>query len=429
MRTDWYQAARFGMFLHWGPYSVLGVDEWVRSQKQMTIEDYAPCVDAFTASRYDARAWAKAAKAAGMQYVVLTAKHHDGFCLFDSKLTEYKSTRYGAQRDLVREYADAARAEGLRVGLYYSLLDWHHPDYPKYDDMFHPMRGNEAYKDETIDFDNYLRYLHGQVEELCRDYGKIDILWFDFSYAEMRGAKWKADELIAMVRSYQPDVLIDNRLEGGGSGYGSLLTDHPASYAGDFVSPEHHVPENGIRKPDGSYVPWELCTTCNNHWCYVPTDHLYKTPQLLIHTLVECVSKGGNMILNVGPKPDGTFPPESTALLREIGQWMDENSESLYGCGPAGLPKPDWGRYTRKGNTVYAHVMEAPIGAVGLFGIDAANIKSVSRLADGTLMPVSDSFAARNNAGTRYVSLGEMGNYTYPLPNALDTVLKIELYA
>lgn len=164
MRTDWYQNARFGMFIHWGAYSVIGIDEWIRSQRKMTIEEYAPTLDMFTASRYDAREWAKAAKNAGMKYIVLTAKHHDGLCLFDSKLTDYKSTNYGAKRDLVREFTDAARAEGLHVGLYYSLLDWHHDDYPKYDDMFHPMRGNEAYKDEKIDFDNYLKYMHGQVE-------------------------------------------------------------------------------------------------------------------------------------------------------------------------------------------------------------------------------------------------------------------------
>lgn len=427
MRTDWYQNARFGMFIHWGAYSVIGIDEWIRSQRKMTIEEYAPTLDMFTASRYDAREWAKAAKNAGMKYIVLTAKHHDGFCLFDSKLTDYKSTNYGAKRDLVREFTDAARAEGLHVGLYYSLLDWHHDDYPKYDDMFHPMRGNEAYKDEKIDFDNYLKYMHGQVEELCRDYGKIDILWFDFSYAKMCGEKWKADELIKMVRSYQPEVIIDNRLEGGGSGYGSLLTDTPASYAGEFVSPEHHIPENGIRKKDGSYVPWELCTTCNNHWCYTPTDHNYKTPKMLIHMLVECVSKGGNVILNVGPKPNGTFPKESVEILNEIGRWMSENSESIYGCEPSGLPKPDWGRYTRKGNVIYAHVMEAPIGSVGLFGIDKNKIKSVSRLSDGTLIPISDSFAARNNKDICYVSLGEQGNYTYPLPDKIDTVLKIEM--
>ena len=148
-----------------------------------------------------------------MQYVVLTAKHHDGFCLFDSKLTDYKSTNAPCGRDLVREFVDAVRAEGLRVGLYYSLLDWHHPDFPKYNDPIHPMRGNPAYQDEKIDFDRYLAYMHGQIEELVTNYGKIDILWFDYSYGELRGEAWKATELMQMVRRHQPDVIVDNRLE------------------------------------------------------------------------------------------------------------------------------------------------------------------------------------------------------------------------
>ncbi len=427
MRTDWHQEARFGMFLHWGLYSALGLDEWIRSQKRMTLEEYAPCLDKFTAARFDPAAWAKTAKAAGMKYMVLTAKHHDGFCLFDSKLTDYKATNSAAGRDLVREFVDAARAEGLKVGLYYSLLDWHHPDYPKYADKFHPMRGDEAYRDEQTDWSRYLRYLHGQVEELVTNYGKLDILWFDFSYDDMCGEKWEATKLIEMVRRHQPDVLIDNRLEGGGSKYGSLMSEHPTAYAGDFVCPEHHIPQSGIRKPDGTPVPWELCTTCNNHWCYVPSDTAYKTPTMIIHALVECASKNGNMILNVGPKADGTFPEESEALLRAVGAWMRVNGESVYGCGYAGIPKPEWGRYTRKGDVVYAHVMEAPIGPIGLTGIDTADIACVSRLMDGVILPTQFSFAANNQAGTRYVSFGTNANHTYPLPDAMDTVLKIEL--
>ena len=200
-RMQWFREARFGLFLHWGLYAIPARGEWVRNGEQMPEEAYLPFFDEFTAEDFDPKAWARAAKEAGMRYAVLTAKHHDGFCLFDSKLTEFKSTNTPCGRDLVREFLEAFRAEGLRVGLYYSLLDWHHPDYPHYGDLHHPMRNHPECSNEGRDFDRYLDYMHGQVRELCEDYGKLDILWFDFSYGEMRGEKWKAAELVDMVRT------------------------------------------------------------------------------------------------------------------------------------------------------------------------------------------------------------------------------------
>ena len=265
-RTKWFRQARFGMFIHFGLYAIPGRGEWIRSNEQMTIEDYQPYFDAFNPSEFDAKAWAKAAKEAGMKYVVLTAKHHDGFCLFDSEYTDYKITNTSFGRDLVREFVEAVRAEGLRVGLYFSLLDWYHPDYPKYADRHHPMRGKIAYKDETIDFDRYLEFMHHQVEEIVTKYGKLDILWFDFSYGEMFGEKWKASDLIELVRKHQPDVVVDNRLETSGEGFGSIASEEIHSYSGDFVSPEQIVPHEGIRNVKGELLPWELCLTMNNHW-------------------------------------------------------------------------------------------------------------------------------------------------------------------
>ena len=204
-RTKWFMEDRFGMFIHWGLYSIPACGEWMMSQKEMTIEEYSKYFDQFDPVDYDPKKWVRLAKKAGMKYVVLTAKHHDGFCLFDSKLTDYKSTNTKAGRDLVREFVDACREEGLKVGLYFSIIDWHHPDFPKYGDRQHPMRNNPAYKDEKIDFDRYLAYMHGQIKELVTGYGKLDLLWFDFSYDDMTGEKWKATELIKMVRKYQPD--------------------------------------------------------------------------------------------------------------------------------------------------------------------------------------------------------------------------------
>ena len=415
------------MFIHFGLYAIPGRGEWIRSNEQMTIEDYQPYFDAFNPSEFDAKAWAKAAKEAGMKYVVLTAKHHDGFCLFDSEYTDYKITNTLFGRDLVWEFVEAVRAEGLRVGLYFSLLDWYHPDYPKYADRHHPMRGNIAYKDEQIDFDRYLEFMHHQVEEIVTKYGKLDILWFDFSYAEMFGEKWKASDLIELVRKHQPDVVVDNRLETSGEGFGSIASEEIQLYSGDFVSPEQIVPHEGIRNVKGELLPWELCLTMNNHWAYNPSDKLYKSPKVLIRKLVECVSKGGNMILNVGPTAKGNFPKESIEILHGIGEWMKKNSESIYRGGFVDLPKPEWGYYTKDGKNLYAHVFEQPIGPIALTGISREQIQRMSFVHDGSEVRISNSWTTLAFPNICFAEYGEIGAYTYPLPDAIDSVIKIEL--
>ena len=310
-RMAWYTHARFGMFIHWGLYAIPARGEWVRSVERIPSEDYESYMREFNPRHCDMREWMAAAKAAGMRYVVLTAKHHDGFCLFDSAYTDFKSTNSPAGRDFVREYVDAAREFGLKVGLYFSLIDWRHPDFPHYRDRQHPMRDNPAYGNEGRDFDRYLDYLHAQVRELCTNYGKLDILWFDFSYDGLRGEAWRGTELINMVRSLQPDVIIDNRLEVSGEGFGSLAECRPTPYHGDFVSPEQIIPPYGLRDAEGNPLVWESCVTMNNHWGYCATDHYYKPASMLIRKLVECVSKGGNLLLNVGPDASGRFPQQS----------------------------------------------------------------------------------------------------------------------
>ena len=311
-RTKWFTQARFGLFLHWGLYAIPAQGEWFMTNQRMAVEEYEPYFHQFNPVDYNPQEWAKMAKEAGMEYAVLTAKHHDGFCLFDSALTDYKSTNTKAGRDLVREFLEAFRAQGLKVGLYYSLLDWHHPDYPKYADAHHPMRGRPEYKEENVNFDRYLEYMHGQVKELVTNYGKLDILWFDFAYDNMAGETWKATELMTMVRRYQPHVVVDNRLEGSGEKNGSIITDTPSVYSGDFASPEQIIPPHGMRDLAGNPIPWELCATMNNHWGYCSWDKEYKTSRTIIRKLVECVSKGGNMILNVGPDAKGNFPEEAS---------------------------------------------------------------------------------------------------------------------
>ncbi len=426
-RTKWFMEARFGMFIHWGLYSIPAKGEWMMSEAEMSVSEYKQYFDLFDPVDYNPREWVRLAKEAGMQYAVLTAKHHDGFCLFDSALTEYKATNTKAGRDLVREFVDACREEGIRVGLYFSIIDWSHPDFPKYGDRQHPMRNNEAYKDEKIDFDRYLEYMHGQVKELVTNYGKIDILWFDFSYDDMCGEKWKATELIKMVRKYQPDVIIDNRLEGSGEDHGSIATAEPLIYSGDFASPEQIIPPEGVRDELGEMIPWELCATMNNHWGYCNFDHQYKSPEMLIRKLVECTSKGGNMILNVGPDAKGNIPEESVKILREIGQWMKKNQESVYGCGICKLPKPEWGRYTQKGNVIYAHVYETPLGALPLSGIAPEKLDKVYYVADGSEMNRGEAWNTALFSDVAFVSFGDNPVFTYELPDKRDTVLKIIL--
>lgn len=422
-RMAWYTHARFGMFLHWGLYAIPARGEWVRSWEQMPEEQYRPYFDEFNPVDFDARRWARAAKEAGMQYVVLTAKHHDGFCLFDSQYTDWKSTNTPFGRDIVREFVDAVRAEGLHVGLYYSLLDWHHPDFPHRDDENHPDRNNEAVSDEGRDFNRYLEYMHNQVRELCTNYGKLDVLWFDFSYGKLRGEAWKATELVNMVRSLQPDVIIDNRLEVSGEGYGSLASGNPTPYHGDFVSPEQMIPPHGIQDVNGNDIAWESCVTMNGIWGYSATDHYFKPAPMLIKKLVECVSKGGNMLLNVGPDALGDFPPQSTAILKQIGEWMRWNHDSIYGCGRSDLPKPEYGRITANGKDLYFHVYENSIGSLPLVGLTKDQIKSMRYLASGAEVPISTSWTHSDYPEIAFADLGP----DPVLPDPVDTVLKVTL--
>lgn len=424
-RTKWYTDARFGMFIHWGLYAIPARGEWVMSHEEIPLEEYKKYFDIFDPVDCDPKQWVKAAKNAGMKYVVLTAKHHDGFCLYDSAYTDYKITNTKAGRDIVKEFVDACHEEEMGAGLYFSILDWSHPDFPKYGDMFHPMRNNEAYKDEDIDFDRYLKFMHNQIEEIVSKYGKIDILWFDFSYADMVGEKWRATDLVNMVRKYQPDVIMDNRLEGNGDNHGSLITGNPTPYSGDFVSPEQILPPEGVVDVFGNPVPWELCCTMNNHWGYCNFDHTFKPASMLIRKLVDCVSKNGNMIVNVGPDARGNIPKESLEILKEIGEWMRLNGDSIYGCGKSELPKPEWGRYTQKGDVIYAHVLETPLGALPLSGVGPQELDKVYYLADGTEMKRGEAWNTALYTDVSFVSFGDDPVFTYPLPDTRDTVLKI----
>lgn len=422
-RVQWFREARFGMFIHWGLYSIPARGEWVRSDEQMPESEYMPYFDEFNPRDYNPRAWAKAAKEAGMQYVVLTAKHHDGFCLFDSQYTDFKSTNTKLGRDIVRDFVEAVRAEGLRVGLYFTLIDWHHPDYPHYGDRYHPMRNHPECSNENRDFNRYLEYMFNQAREICSNYGKLDLLWFDFSYDHMRGETWKATEFMEMVRSLQPNVIIDNRLEVSGEGFGSLHDCRPTPYHGDFVTPEKFIPPQGILDVEGNPMLWEVCATMNNNWGFNGTDPFYKPASMLIKKLVECVSKGGNMILNVGPDAQGNIPPQSQAILRDIGRWMHDNAESIYGCGRSELPRPEFGRVTQKDKTLYFHMYENTMGPVPLLGVRAEDVAGIRLLSTGHEIPVSTSWVHSDYPDIVFADLGP----DPVLPDPVDTVLKVML--
>ncbi|MBQ7225464.1 MAG: alpha-L-fucosidase [Clostridia bacterium] len=409
---------RFGMFIHWGIYAIparASRSEWIRNVDEVTVEDYQPYFDSFNPVDFDPKKWARLAKEAGMKYAVLTTKHHDGFCLFDSQYTDYKSTNTPCKRDLVKEYVEAFRQEGIMVGLYYSLLDWHHPDYPKYGDMHHPMRNNEKFKDEKINFDNYVKYLHNQVRELLTNYGKIDIMWFDFHYGEMTGEKWGATELVKMAREINPDLIIDDRIGG------DIKVDEPVCYAGDFGSPEQMIPAGGVKDYRGNPIPWETCMTLNDNWGYSQRDMNYKSPKHVIRMLVECASKGGNLILNVGPDARGNIPKRSIEILTEVGEWMRLHGESIYGCGIADYPKPEWGRITKNGKAVYLHAIDLNQDVISMTNFPY-KVKMATRLSDGSLLSMAepwnrDSYDGENNI---FVHMPP-----FPILDPVDEVIKL----
>lgn len=425
-RTKWFMEARFGMFIHWGLYAIPGRDAWVMSEEEISSPEYRKYFEEWDPVYYDPAVWARAAKNAGMKYAVLTTKHHEGFCLFDSKYTDYKSTNTKCGRDLVKEYAEAFRAEGLKVGFYYSLLDWHHPEYPAYGDPYHPDRNNGAVKGEKRDFGKYLDYMHGQVEELLTNYGKIDLIWFDFSYEGHIGEDWRGRELIETVRRLQPDIIINGRLEANGESYGSVMTDEPSVFSGDFACPEMIIPMKGLRTPSGRAIPWEACFTMDNNWGYAPLDRHRKSAAQIIRKLVECTSKNGNMILNVSPTAKGEIPKWQLGILEEVGEWMHDNGESIYGCGMSEFEKPEWGRYTQKGNKLYAHILDECVGAIALPGVEG-RVKRAGRLADGSEMQLMTPWVAKEFPGYQFINYGTPEYCSFHMDESADHVIELTL--
>jgi alpha-L-fucosidase len=360
---QWWTEARFGMFIHWGLYALPARHEWVRSHERMSDEAYARYFAHFDPDLYDPRAWARAARGAGMRYVVITTKHHDGFCLWDSKLTDFKAPRTPCGRDLIGPLVEALRAEGLRVGFYHSLIDWHHPEYTV--DEFHPMRDDPAFveKAKGRDLGKYADYLFGQVRELLTGFGPIDTLFFDYSFPGAGGKgrnEWRSERLIRLVRELQPGIIVNDRLD---------LLDVPGGW--DYRTPEQFMPREGILV-DGRPVPWETCQTFSGSWGYHRDEAAWKSARQLVVMLIETVSKGGNLLLNVGPTARGSFDERALERLRAIGLWMDRNARSIYGCtrAPSGFERPPGTLLTYNPATrrLYVHVLEWPPGVLALQG-------------------------------------------------------------
>lgn len=384
--TRWFTASRFGMFIHWGIYALPARGEWVKMRERITDEAYQRYFEHFDPDLYDARAWAKMAKAAGMKYAVFTTKHHDGFCMFDSAFTDYKSTNTPAARDLVREYVDAFRAEGLRVGFYYSLLDWHHSEFPI--DAIHPRRDDkDAFEqNQGRDIKKYAQYMRDQVTELMTNYGRIDILWFDWSYPNqqplpgrewMKGKgrnEWESEELIAIARRLQPGIIIDNR----------------ADIEQDLWTPEQYQVTEWVRhKETGELVTWEACQTFSGQWGYARDESTWKSPEMLIRMLVNTVSLGGNLLMNVGPTARGEFDERAQAALRVYEKWMHSNGRAIYNCTMA-EPEiiktlPADCRYTQSadGRRLYIHLFAYPFSHLQIMGL-AGKVAYAQFLHDGS---------------------------------------------
>ena len=361
-RLRWFTEARFGMFIHFGAYSLAARHEWVKTYEDMDDAKYDVYVRNFDPDLFDARAWVRAAKDAGMKYIVLTTKHHEGFCLFDSKYTDYKSTNTPFGRDVVKEFADACHAEGMRMGFYYSLLDWHHPHYTI--DRFYPGCNDNRPVDYAAlnrgrDFSVYRQYMKDQVRELLSNYGRVDVLWYDFtafdnsSYREnfKTTADWDGAGLMALTRSLQPDVVVNDRL---GSGV-----------AGDVYTPEQVKEPKWPERNGRRVAAWETCQTFSGSWGYHRDETTWKSPRQLITMLIDTCSKGGNLILNVGPTGRGTFDRRALDRLAAIGEWMKVNGRSIYGCteAPAEFAPPEGTvlTYNPSKRRLYVHILEYPV--------------------------------------------------------------------
>ena len=343
-RMEWFQNAKLGIFIHWGIYAVDGIDEsWSFFNGYISYDNYMKQLDGFTASKYNPEEWVELIKESGAKYAVLTSKHHDGVALWASKYSDLNVVKKTpAGRDLIQPFCNELRKQGLKVGLYFSHLDWSHADYP------HHTREKKRYKDDPVRWERFLKFQRGQIEEISEKY-KPDLLWFDGDW-DYSAEKWKAKELREKIFQWLPSTIVNSRING----------------YGDYATPEQGLP---ILKPESKW--WELCMTMNDSWGFQHNDKNYKTPNQIIRIFTDCISMGGNLLLDIGPKADGTIPDEQVNILKELGRWTKKHSDAVYGT-TAGIPNGHFYGPTalsKDKQILYLFLDYVPKGPVALKGL------------------------------------------------------------
>ena len=418
-RMKWWRDARFGMFIHWGVYSVPagmykgkqipGIGEWIMENANIPVAEYEKYAKQFNPIKFNAEQWVQIARNAGMKYIVITSKHHDGFCLWDSKVSKYDIMNTAPfKRDILKELSVACRKHGIRLCFYHSIMDWHHPDaqapfYPNYNDG----------KRTNPNFSRYVKtYMKPQLKELIANYGPLGVLWFDGEWIK----DWtepQGRDLYNYIRSLQPDILINNRVGKGRKGMQGLTKE--GYFAGDFGTPEQEIPPTGL-----AGVDWETCMTMNDTWGFKSYDDNWKSKEDLIRKLVDIASKGGNFLLNVGPTSEGLIPEASIERLAAMGEWMAKNSESIYGTTASPFEKLPWGRCTAKPGKLYLHVFDWPVNGelkVPMPRSDVHNAYLFARKDRAELLLDSD------DNGNLVVTVPRR------VPDKVDTVVMLEMEA
>lgn len=417
--TSWFVHSRFGMFIHWGLYALPARHEWVKNQERLDDAAYQKYFDRFNPDLFDPTEWARLARQAGMKYLVITSKHHEGFCLWDSQYTDYKVTNTPYGKDLLGPVVEAFRSEGLRIGFYYSLLDWRHPDFPI--DGHHPLRDHPqaARLNEGRDIRRYAEYMRHQIRELLTRFGPLDILWTDFSYPGFtykgmpgKGRQdWQSEKIYQLIRELAPDIILNNRLD---------LQDVPP----DIYTPEQYQPARWL-EVGGQPVVWEACQTFSGSWGYHRDETTWKSPEQLVQMLVNTVSCGGNLLMNVGPTGRGAFDQRARDALQVYADWMALHSRAIYGCTQSDFTPPPDVRYTQNGNRLYAHIFAWPFRHLRLPGL-AGQVVYAQLLNDASEVPFKEA-GLEKSWDEEHLHPGElMLNLPVVKPNVVVPV--VELY-